>query len=137
MREGHIGRECGAAKRNMLVYPAERYDIILTINKLAEELGLIKLSGEADKEIESCYISDLLSRVLGGCQPGDVWITVQTSLNMVAVAVMTDVSCVIFPEGLTAQDNVLEKATEEGLTVFSSDESAFSLAVKIAQLIAQ
>jgi len=102
---------------------------------LAKELKLRRLSGETDREIESCYISDLLSRVLGGCQSGDIWITVQSSLNMVAVAVMTDASCVILPEGLTAPDNVIEKANEEGLAIFTSDESAYSLAVKFSQLI--
>ena len=106
----------------------------MTIATLAEKLDLKKLSGETDKEIASCYISDLLSRVLGGCLAGDIWITVQTSLNMVAVAVMTEASCVILPEGLTAPDNVLEKANEEDLTVFSSEESAYSLAVKISEL---
>jgi len=107
----------------------------MTISKLAKELGLKKLSGETDRGVESCYISDLLSRVLGSCQSGDIWITVQSSLNMVAVAVMTDASCVILPEELTAPENVIEKANEEGLTIFTSDESAYSLAKKIAALI--
>ena len=107
----------------------------MTITELSQELHLKKLSGEDDREVMSCYISDLLSRVLGGCQPGDIWITVQSSLNMVAVAMMTDASCVILPEGLTAPDNVIEKANEEGLTIFSSSESAYSLAVKLANLI--
>jgi len=106
----------------------------VTVNKLAEELGLTRLSGDSDRKVESCYISDLLSRVLGGCESGDIWITVQSSLNMVAVAVMTDASCVILPEGLTAPDNVVEKANEEGLTIFSSEETAYSLAIKIANL---
>jgi hypothetical protein len=106
----------------------------MTIATLAEKLGLSRLSGDTDKEVASCYISDLLSRVLGGCQTGDIWITVQTSLNMVAVAVMTEASCVILPEGLTASDNVVEKANEEDLTIFSSNESAYSLAVRISEL---
>ncbi|MCL2426352.1 MAG: AraC family transcriptional regulator [Oscillospiraceae bacterium] len=107
----------------------------MTTKKLEKELGLQRLSGNVDKDIESCYISDMLSRVLGGCQSGDVWITVQTSLNMVAVAIMTEAACVIFPEGLSAPDNVVEKADEEGLTIFSSKETAFSLATKIAALL--
>ena len=107
----------------------------MTINELASELGLEKLSGDTDPDVASCYISDMLSRVLGGCSSGDVWITVQTSLNMVAVAVMSGASCVILPEGLTAPDNVINKANEEGLAIFASKESAFSLAVKIAKLI--
>jgi len=106
----------------------------MTTATLAENLNLTRLSGETDREITSCYISDLLSRVLGGCQAGDVWITVQTSLNMAAVAVMADVSCVILPEGLTAADNVIEKANEEDLTIFSSNDSAYALAVKIAAI---
>jgi len=107
----------------------------MTINKLADELGLEKLSGSDDLDISSCYISDMLSRVLGGCGAGDVWITVQTSLNMVAVAVMTGASCVIFPEGLTAPENVIEKADEEGMAIFTSKDSAYTLATKIEKLI--
>jgi len=107
----------------------------MTTSKLSEKLGLKKLSESEDRETASCYISDLLSRVLGGCQSGDIWITVQSSLNMVAVAMMTDASCVILPEGLIAPDNVIEKANQEGLIIFSSEESAFSLAVKIAELV--
>jgi len=106
----------------------------MKLSELAEKLNLEELSGDTDRDIESCYISDLLSRVLGGCQSGDIWITVQSSLNMVAVAVMTDASCVILPEGLTAPDNVIEKANEEGLTIFTSEETAYALAVKFSQL---
>ena len=106
----------------------------MTVYQLGEKLGLKRLSDGKDGEIASCYISDLLSRVLGGCQTDDVWITVQTSVNMVAVAVMVNASCVILPEGLTASVNIVDKANEEGLTIFSSEENAFSIAVKIARL---
>ena len=107
----------------------------MTVNVLGEKLGLIRLGNGTDRNIASCYISDMLSRVLGGCEHGDVWITVQCSVNMVAVAVMTGASCVILPEGLTAAVDVIEKANEEGLTIYSSQESAFTLAIKIAQLV--
>jgi len=107
----------------------------LTVFELSNELGLKKLSGDTDRNVASCYVSDLLSRVLGGCQSGDVWITVQSSLNMVAVAMMTDASCVILPEGLTAADSVIEKADDEGLIIYTSAETAYDLAVKISKLI--
>ena len=107
----------------------------MTVSGLGEKLSLVKLSDGGDKEIASCYISDLLSRVMGGAKSGDVWITVQSSINVVAVALLTEVSCVILPEGVTAPEAVISKANEEGLTIFSFGESAFSLAVKIASLI--
>ena len=107
----------------------------MTINELSDKLGLEKLSDGPEREVASCYISDLLSRVLGGCKEDDIWITVQSSINMVAVAVMTEVSCVILPEGLTAPDNVVEKANEEGLTIFSSKETAYALATQISRIL--
>ena len=106
----------------------------MTVSQLANELSLTKLSEITDGEIASCYISDLLSRVLGGVKPGDIWITVQSSINVIAVAVMTEASCVILPEGVTAPENVIAKANEEGLSVFTSPESAFTLAKKIVAL---
>jgi len=107
----------------------------VTITSLSEKLNLSRLSGETDRDIASCYISDLLSRVLGGCNADDVWITVQTSLNMVAVAMMTEAACVILPEGLTAPDSVVEKANEEDFTILSSSDTAYELAVKISELL--
>ncbi|MDR2599206.1 MAG: AraC family transcriptional regulator [Oscillospiraceae bacterium] len=107
----------------------------MTVTQLAEKLELKKLSNGEDKEVNSCYISDLLSRVLGGCSPNDVWITVQTSLNMVAVAVMADISFVILPEDVTAPVNVILKANDEGLPVYSSSKSAYELALLIGDLL--
>jgi len=107
----------------------------MTVHELSGRLRLNKLSDGTDKEIASCYVSDLLSRVLSGCRSGDIWITVQSSINMVAVALMVEASCVILPEGLTVSDDVVDKASAEGLTIFSSRESAYSLASRIAQFI--
>lgn len=104
----------------------------MTVNELEKCLNLKRLSAGEDKAITSCYISDMLSRVMGGCKAGDIWITVQSSINMVAVATMVEASCVILPENLTASDEVLEKASEENLTIFSSNEDTFTLAKKIA-----
>ena len=107
----------------------------MTVNELCKKLGLTMQTEGSDRDVDSCYISDLLSRVLGGCSSGDVWITVQTSVNMIAVAMMADASCVILPEGLTAPDNVAGKAAEEGLSIFTSSDDAFTLALKIAALL--
>ena len=107
----------------------------MTTTQLAEKLNLKKLSQGSEKKISSCYISDLLSQVMGSCGAGDVWITVQTSINTIAVAQMLDVSCVIIAENLSMAENVIAKANAEDITVFSSEETAFNLARKIAPLL--
>jgi len=107
----------------------------MTVSSLREHLSLKVLSEGTDQEIASCYISDLLSRVMGGCGAGDVWITVQSSMNAVAVAVLADASCVILAEGVMAPDDVIARAKEEELSLFTSGDSAYDLARKIASLI--
>ena len=107
----------------------------MTTTQLAEKLNLKKLSQASEKEISSCYISDLLSQVMGSCGAGDIWITVQTSINTIAVAQMIDVSCVIIAEGLPMAENVLAKANDEDIAVFSSEETAYKLARKISELL--
>ena len=107
----------------------------MTTTQLAEKLNLKKLTKGSEKGISSCYISDLLSQVMGSCGAGDVWITVQTSINTIAVAQMIDASCVIIAEGLPMAENVIKKANDEDVTVFSSEETAYRLACKIAELL--
>ena len=107
----------------------------MTTTQLAEKLNLKKLTEGSEKEISSCYISDLLSQVMGSCGAGDVWITVQTSINTIAVAQMIDASCVLIAENLPMAENVLEKACEEDVTVFSSEKTAYNLACEIAKLL--
>jgi len=107
----------------------------MTVNQLKKELDLKVLAQGEDKKINSCYISDLLSRVLGRSKAGDVWITVQTSKNMIAVAVMVEAACVILPEWLTAPDDIVEIAESESLTLFSSGDTAYELAIKISALL--
>ena len=107
----------------------------MTTTQLAEKLNLKKLTEGSEKEISSCYISDLLSQVMGSCGAGDIWITVQASINTIAVAQMIDASCVIIAENLPMAENVIEKASQEDVTVFSSHETAYKLACKIAKIL--
>jgi len=107
----------------------------MTINELEKSLNLKRLSEGEDREVTSCYISDMLSRVMGGLNAGAVWVTVQTSLNMIAVATLAEASCVILPEDLTAPYEVTERAKEENIVIFSSSDDAFALAKKIAGLL--
>lgn len=107
----------------------------MTTTELAEKLMLKTLNSGAEREISSCYIGDLLSQVLGSCGDGDAWITVQSSMNVVAVAQMVDAACVIIAESMPVSDEVIKKANDEELPVFSSSKNSFTLALEIAKLL--
>ena len=108
----------------------------MTAKQLAKELELTALTDCGDdKEVDGCYICDLLSYVMSHASKGNVWITVQTNINVVAVASLTEVSCVIIPENIEVEDITLKKAVAENITFFSSPHTAYELAGKLSEII--
>ena len=80
-----------------------------------------------DSEIASGYTCDLLSHVMGKGVEGMAWITVQTHMNVVAVASLHEFSCIIVPESIVVDQLITDKAAEEGVAVISSELTAFEL----------
>jgi len=60
----------------------------MILRDIVAQLGLQVLAGEEalDQEVTGGYIADLLSCVMAGAQPGQLWFTLQTHLNIIAVA---------------------------------------------------
>lgn len=107
----------------------------MKISELCKNLELTLLTNENydDIEISGCYIGDLLSWVMSHAEPGNVWITIMSNINITAVASLVDVACVILAEGVTLTEDVLEKANSAGVIVFSSDKTAYELASGISK----
>lgn len=80
---------------------------------------------ELDAEIACGYSCDLLSWVLAHGQEGMAWATVQTHVNVIAVAVLMGMACVILTEGVDAEAASLERANKEGLPVLSTRKTAY------------
>jgi hypothetical protein len=80
------------------------------------------------------YASDLLSCVVAGAQPGNVWVTLQAHMNVVAVAALKDVSAVIITENAQPDAEVIEKANEQGVILLSTEKPSFEIAGKLWEL---
>lgn len=87
------------------------------------------------KEITGAYVGDLLSWVMGKANAGEVWITIMSNLNVLAVATLTDVSCIVLAEGVTLDQDVLAAAREKGINVLSTPLSAYEAAIRISGVI--
>lgn len=109
----------------------------MTVKEIAEKLELKVLSeGEnTDREVTGCYIGDLLSLVMSKAQSGDAWITIQGNINVVAVASLTDSAMVIIAENMSLDEAALKRAEMEGISVYSSEKSAFVLACSIKECL--
>ena len=84
-----------------------------------------------EKEIHGAYIGDLLSWVMGRADQGNVWITIMSNINTVAVATLTDVSCILLAEGVMPDENALDAAISKGVNILSTKMTAFEAAIRI------
>lgn len=82
---------------------------------------------DLDKEVLCGYSCDLLSWVMKNGQEGMAWVTVQTHMNVIAVAVLAEMACVILPESIDMEPDVLKKAEEEGLCVMKTKLSSYEI----------
>lgn len=78
-------------------------------------------------EISCGYSCDLLSWVLAHGKQGMGWCTVQTHVNVIAVAVLMEMACVILVEGVELEEASLAKAIEEGMPVLSTSKTAYEV----------
>ena len=101
----------------------------MTVKEFADRFGLKPLSlPEPDREVQGGYCGALLSWVMGRAGADAVWITIMSNVNTVAVASLSDVSCVVLAEGVTLEDGLIRTAEEKGVNVLTSDKPAFTLA---------
>lgn len=98
------------------------------VNELIEKFGFKHLSGShLDKKIENVYSCDLLSWVMAKGKHDTAWITVQTHNNILAVASLLDFACIIIPEGITVEQDIIDKANEQEVVMLSSDLEVFEI----------
>lgn len=106
----------------------------MKISELADLLEANVMTGSdyEDREVTGCYIGDLLSWVMGRAKEGDVWITIMTNINVIGVAVLADVACVLIPEGTPIEETTIEKAQQQNVIMLSCQKSAYECAKILA-----
>ena len=109
----------------------------MKVNELVSALNLKVLSGAngLNREIEGCYVSDLLSDVMGNAEMNNVWVTLQTHKNVMAIASLKELACVILVKGQTAAEDTLEQSNEEGIPFLSTTMQTYETVGKIYELL--
>ncbi|WP_430810491.1 MULTISPECIES: serine kinase [unclassified Carboxylicivirga] len=106
---------------------------------IIEKLNLKVIAGEEglQNEVRGGYTSDLLSDVMGNADEGQVWITLQTHRNVMAVASLKEVAAVIIVKDLEADENTISQSNDEGIPLLSSSMQAFELSGELYKLLAE
>jgi predicted transcriptional regulator len=109
----------------------------MTVKEIASKLKLKVVSGESgmDVEITDGYVSDLLSDVMGHADQGNIWVTLQTHKNIMAIASLKDLAAVVVVKGFKPESDAIEKSNEEGIPILCTDMETFELSGKIYNLL--
>lgn len=108
----------------------------MNLSKIVEKLKLEIIAGYNNEErnVKGVYIGDLLSLVMAKADVDDVWITIQTHVNIIAVATLVELSSIIVVEGMEIDEDTIKKANESKTPILKTSLSAYELACKLKEL---
>lgn len=84
-----------------------------------------------DINITGGYTSDLLSDVMANAKKDNVWITLQTHLNITAVASLKEIAAVIVVMNREISKETIDKAMEEKITILTTHLTSFQISGKL------
>lgn len=108
----------------------------MKLTDIIKELDLQVLVGEnlESKNVQGVYVCDLLSNVMANGHEGNLWITIQTHRNVLAVASLLNFSAILLPENLTPEQVMLDKANDEDVVILQSAQGTFELAGRLYKM---
>ena len=108
----------------------------MKLKEIAERLGWELKTPQVplETEVKTGYASDLLSDVLAHPIEGDIWVTRQTHLNIVAIAVMRELAGILLVSGAEPDADTVAKALEKSIPIFRTSVPTFEAVGRLYQL---
>lgn len=104
------------------------------LSEIIKKLGLENINNKTindDAAITYGYVGDLLSQVLASAKGNCVWMTIQSHMNVIGVAVMAGIPAIVICEGHEVPEEVIEKADAEQIALFKSEDNSFQISGKL------
>ena len=106
----------------------------MTVNGLINKYGFDVIAlPDGDAEISGAYIGDLLSWVMGRAENEQLWITIMSNINIVAVAALSGVGAILLAEGVKVESDVIEAANARGVNILSTELSAYEITARLCR----
>lgn len=108
----------------------------MNLKEIVHNLGLEVRTGQSAlmTEVRGGYAGDLLSDVLAHGQPADLWVTLQTHPNTVAVASLKGLAGIVLVNGREPEADTLQRAEAENVVLLVSALPAFELVGRLHAL---
>jgi hypothetical protein len=101
----------------------------MNVAEAAKIIGgtIITVTVALDRQVSGGYASDLLSDVMGNSREGDLWVTMQKHVNIVAVAQLNGLAAIVLVNGRKPEPDALARAEESGIPIISTPLQAFDV----------
>lgn len=111
----------------------------MTVTDIMKQLELELVAGKENQsnEVTDGFVGDLLSVVMGKAKEGSAWITIQSHVNIVAVALLTGSACIIVSEGFEVEQEAIDKANEEQIPILVTKKSSYQIAIALGKALGQ
>ncbi|HZH73151.1 MAG TPA: hypothetical protein VFD91_11710, partial [Mariniphaga sp.] len=108
-------------------------EVEMKVSDLVEKYKLKVFAGHdgLNKEVGGGYVSDLLSDVMGNAAENDVWITLQTHQNVIAIASLKDLAAVVLVKNLEPDIDTLQHSNLEGIPLLGTSLTTFEMAGRL------
>ena len=107
----------------------------MTVNDIIAVTESKVVCGDTNKEWSGVYVGDLLSRAMSRVKEDNIWVTIMSNVNVIAVATLTEPAAVVLAEDVSLQDDALEGAKENSITVLRSPLSAYEICARLHEII--
>ena len=93
----------------------------IKLNKIIDNLQLsILVEGNLETDIKGGYTGDLLSDVMVNSDASQIWVTIQTHINIIAIAILKELTVIILTQGKNPDPETVEKVKTEKVTILST-----------------
>ncbi len=108
----------------------------MNLRQICEQLALEVQTAahKLDRPVTGGYASDLLSCVMARAKEGNLWLTLQSHPNIVAVASLLSLAGIVITEGVAPDPATLAKAEEEGIPILTTSQTTYTVAGRLFAL---
>ncbi len=108
---------------------------MISLGKICAEIGAeIHVTGDPAREVEKVVVGDLLSFIMGSDADGAAWVTIQSHLNVAAVAVLKDTPIVVIAAGRKPADDLVARCQAENIALVTARDSIFDVCLRLGEL---
>ena len=102
---------------------------MISLHEIIEKLELEPLcaTGWEGRLVAAGYAADLLSCVMKSAPKDSVWVTLQSHLNIVAVASLLNLAGVIITEAHRPDQDTINRAEKEGVILMLTPKTTFTV----------